>query len=102
MPTLAVRHGVVSDALGYYGDPGAQIYLTRMNSQKLLAVMVHLRVILKCIARLGQPEDLEKLKALERAMPRLMALDTNPTYTQAVRKTLKWAQPAMRAIQVNL
>lgn len=95
-------HVVISDALAYYGDPSAQIYHKQLSSQNLLDLMGHLRIVLKCIARLGEPEDLEKLKVLERAVPRLMALNTDPTYTQAVRQTLKWAEPAIRAIQVNL
>lgn len=95
-------HVVISDALAYYGDPSAPIYQKQLSSQNLLDVMGHLRIVLKCIARLGEQEDLEKLKVLERAVPRLMALNTDPAYTQAVRQTLKWAEPAIRAIQVNL
>jgi hypothetical protein len=92
---------VLRGALDYYGDPGADIYLGHPHTSYLVDLMGHLRVVLRCMARLGQARDLDTLKAMERDASRLMALDTDPTFARRAKQMLQWVAPAIRAIQVQ-
>lgn len=94
----AVLHG----ALEFYGDPHGPIYQSRMDTRFLADLMDHLRIVLKAITRVGRPEDLMRLKALEQSASLLMTLDTDPAHKRRVKKTLAWVAPAIRAIQVQM
>lgn len=89
-------------ALAVYGDPRSDIYRTRMTTHYLAELMNHLRIVLKSMAHLGRPRDLELLKGLERSASLLMALDSEHEHRQRVKQTLQWVAPAIRAIQVQL
>ena len=93
---------VLRGALALYGEPDSEIYLYRMNTHHLAELMDHLRLVLKAMAILGRPQDLERLKALEQSASRLMALDTDNAHRRRVKQALQWAAPAIRAIQVQL
>ncbi|MFZ1984112.1 MAG: hypothetical protein WAU91_06845 [Desulfatitalea sp.] len=92
---------VLRDALDYYGEPRAEIYQGQLHPSYLIDLMAHLRIVLRGMARLGQPRDLDTLKAMEQRASRLMALDTDPAYARRVQQMLQWVAPAMRAIQVQ-
>jgi hypothetical protein len=92
---------VLRGALDYYGDPRAEIYQGQLHPPYLIDLMAHLRIVLRGMARLGQPRDLETLKAMEQRASQLMALDTDPAYARRVQQMLQWVAPAMRAIQVQ-
>ncbi len=92
---------VIRDALSYYGNPASEIFQQQVSAPLLSDLMGHLRIVLRCITRQGQLQDLENLKMIERSAVRLMALHTDPGYTQKVRQTLKCVEPAIRAIQVR-
>ncbi|MCJ8501933.1 hypothetical protein [Desulfatitalea alkaliphila] len=94
----AVLHG----ALEFYGDPHGPIYQSRMDTRFLADLMDHLRIVLKAMTRVGRPEDLTRLKALEQSAALLMTLDTDPAHKRRVKKTLAWVAPAIRAIQVQM
>jgi hypothetical protein len=90
---------VLRSALDYYGDPRAEIYQGQIHPPYLIDLMAHLRIVLRGLARLGQPRDLDTLKAMEQSASQLMALDTDPAYARRVQQMLQWVAPAMRAIQ---
>jgi hypothetical protein len=92
---------VMRDALAFYGDPGSAIYQCRMKTTDLSALMGHLAVLLKAMARLGQPRDIKRLTALEQSASRFMAMDTDPAHKRRVKQTLQWVAPAIRSIQVQ-
>ncbi len=92
---------VMRGALAFYGDPGAAIYQCRMKTTDLSLVMGHLSIVLKAMARLGQPQDLKRLTALEQSASRFMAMDTDPAHKRRVKQTLQWVAPAIRSIQVQ-
>lgn len=94
-------HMVLRSALDYYGDPSAEIYQGRLHPPYLIDLMAHLRIVLRGMTRLGQPRDLDTLKAMEQRASQLMALDTDPAYARRVQQMLQWVAPAMRAIQVQ-
>lgn len=93
---------VFREALSYYGDPRAEIYQGPSETAYMLALMAHFQIILRGMARLGTPDDLDSLKMVEQSAPRLMALDADPVYARRVKKALQWVAPAIRAIQVQL
>ena len=92
---------VMRDALAFYGDPGSAIYQCRMKTTDLSALMGHLAVLLKAMARLGQPQDIKRLTALEQSASRFMAMDTDSAHKRRVKQTLQWVAPAIRSIQVQ-
>jgi hypothetical protein len=92
---------VMRAALAFYGDPGSAIYQCRMKTTDLSALMGHLAVLLKAMARLGQPGDIKRLTALEQSASRFMAMDTDSAHKRRVKQTLQWVAPAIRSIQVQ-
>jgi hypothetical protein len=93
---------VFRDALAFYCNPQADIYRQSSRHRYMHAVMAHLRIVLRGMARLGTPQDLDSLKMLEQSAARLMALDTDPAYARRVKQTMQWIAPAIRAIQVQM
>lgn len=93
---------VFREALAYYGNPRAEIYRGGATTTCMYALVAHLQIILRGMARLGTPEDLDSLKMVEQSASRLMALDADPGYARRVKKALQWVAPAIRAIQVQL
>jgi hypothetical protein len=101
LPQGETARAVMRDALAFYGDPGSAIYQCRMKTTDLSALMGHLVVMLKAMARLGQPRDIKRLTALEQSASRFMAMDTDHAHKRRVKQTLQWVAPAIRSIQVQ-
>ncbi|MDA8140826.1 MAG: hypothetical protein M0036_19430 [Desulfobacteraceae bacterium] len=93
---------VFREALAFYCDPNAEIYHLPSRHQYMHGIMSHLKIVLRGMARLGTPQDLETLKSLEQSAARLMALDTDPAYARRVKQTLQWIAPAIRSIQLQI
>lgn len=93
---------VLRNAFAFYGDSKTELYRNPLYAPFLNDFISHLRIILRGLIRLGEPQDLDQLKNLEQSAADLMALDADPAFARRVKQTLQWVAPAMRAIQVRL
>ncbi|RJQ70922.1 MAG: hypothetical protein C4519_20160 [Desulfobacteraceae bacterium] len=93
---------VLRKAFAFYADPQSEIYQDPRFSTYLSDIVAHLRIVLRGMGRLGEPQDLDQLKLLEQSAPQLMALDADPAFARRVKQTLQWVAPVIRVIQARL
>jgi len=93
---------VLRRAFDYYTDLKNAMYQNPFFSPFLFDIISQLRVILRGMVRLGEPQDLDKLKMLEQSSAQLLALDVDPTFVRRVKQTLQWVATAIHAIQTRL
>jgi hypothetical protein len=93
---------VLRRAFDDYTDLKNEMYQNPFFSPFLFDIISQLRVVLRGMVRLGEPQDLDKLKMLEQSSAQLLALDVDPTFVRRVKQTLQWVATAIRAIQTRL
>jgi hypothetical protein len=93
---------VLRRAFDYYTDLKSEMYQNTFYSPFLFDIMSQLRIVLRGMVRLGEAQDLDKLKALEQSSAQLLALDADPTFVRRVKQTLQWVATAIRSIQARL
>ena len=95
-----IGRSIVREALGFYADIHSDLF-QRSTPEHLPAVIDHMQLVLRAIARVGGRQDLETLKRIEQSALKLMAMNPDPAHTRQVQRMLKWVPLAMRNIQAQ-
>ncbi len=91
-------HVVLQRALNVYGDPASEIYRLRESRKNLQTLTQHLKVILRCMGRVGRETDLSLLDRVGRNEAAFLRLANDPPDQDKVRQVLRWAERSREEI----
>ena len=89
---------VIRGALNVYGNPDAKVYQLGADRQCISSLLQHLSVLIRCLARIGQQEDLAMLGEIIERQQLFTDLSEEPRHAAQVRRTLGWVQEAKNEI----
>ena len=89
---------ILHNALNAFGNPESQFYITEEGRQHLYALLRHLSVIIRGIARIGSEIDLVLLDQVKRRENEFMKLSDDPRYAALVRRVFGLLEPAKSKI----
>jgi hypothetical protein len=89
---------VIRGALSVYGNPAAKVYQLAPDRQFISSLLQHLSVLIRCLARIGQHEDIAMLDEIVGRQQLFTDLSEEPRHAAQVRRTLGWIQEAKNEI----
>jgi hypothetical protein len=89
---------ILHSALAVYGNPDAPFYPREENRVHLTALLQHVSVLIRGLARVGAENDLILLDQVRQREKGFLGLSTDPRHTGLVRRVLSWIEPARNDI----
>jgi len=89
---------ILHSALAVYGNPDAPFYPREENRVHLTALLQHVSVLIRGLARVGAENDLILLDQVRQREKGFLGLSTDPRHTGLVRRVLSWIEPARKEI----
>ena len=90
---------VIRGGLNVYGNPESGIYQFKGSYSNVGPLMQHLAVLIRSMARLGQPDDIKLLTEIKKRHRFFAELEDSPRHKALVRRVIGWTDPAIREIQ---
>jgi len=92
---------VIRGALNAYGNPAAKIYQLTAGLQHISSLLQHLSVLIRCLGRIGQQEDIVLLDEIGKRQQVFTDLSEEPRHAAQVRRTLGWTETAKNEIRTR-
>lgn len=92
---------VIRGALNVYGNPIANVYQLGADRQYISSLMQHLAVLIRCLARVGQHEEIAMLDEIIERQQLFADLSEEPRHAAQVRRTLGWIEEAKNEIRTR-
>ena len=89
---------ILHSALAVYGNPDAPFYPREENRVHLTALLQHVSVLIRGLARVGAENDLILLDQVRQREKGFLGLSADPRHTGLVRRVLSWIEPARKDI----
>jgi len=90
---------VIRGALNVYGNPAARVYQLGADRQYTSNLLQHLAVLIRSLARVGQPEDIAALDEIIDRKKSFDDLSEEPRHAAQVKRTLSWIEEAINEIR---
>lgn len=91
-------HIVLKNALGEYGDPGAEIYRLEQSRRFLKQLWPLLQVAARGVGRFGEPGDIPALQRVQLRGEEMLALAPGPREAEIGRRALTWVGDTLAGI----
>lgn len=92
---------VIRGALSVYGNPAAKVYQLAADRQFISNLLQHLAVLIRCMGRIGQQEDMGLLDEIRKRQQDFTELSEEPRHAAQVRRTLGWIEGANNEIRTR-
>ena len=89
---------ILHSALAVYGNPDAPFYPREENRVHLTALLQHVSVLIRGLARVGAENDLILLDQVRQREKGFLGLSADPRHISLVRRVLSWIEPARKEI----
>jgi hypothetical protein len=89
---------ILHSALAVYGNPEAPFYPREENRVHLTALLQHISVLIRGLARVGAENDLILLDQVRQREKGFLGLSADARHTGLVRRVLSWIEPARKDI----
>ena len=89
---------ILHSALAVYGNPEAPFYPREENRVHLTALLQHVSVLIRGLARVGAENDLILLDQVRQREKGFLGLSADPRHTGLVRRVLSWIEPTRKEI----
>jgi hypothetical protein len=93
---------IILSAVKEYGNPESIVYQSGDPAVQAPQFLKLLRVAVRGLARVGQPDDVAVLDMLHQRGPGLAAMDASPAHQEQVKRILEWATLSGKIIGENL
>ncbi|MEW6670287.1 MAG: hypothetical protein AB1427_01210 [Thermodesulfobacteriota bacterium] len=85
---------ILLSALKEYGDPESTIYNSRETEKNFGLLVQNLRIVIRGLGRIGNPEDLSSLEDVKGKLDGLAARSQSERYQQAILRLAEWIESA--------
>ena len=89
---------IILSAVKEYGNPESIVYQSGNPAMQASWFLKLLRVAVRGLARVGQPDDVAVLDMLHQRGPGLAAMDASPEHQEQIKRILEWATLSSRII----
>jgi hypothetical protein len=89
---------ILHSALAVYGNPDTPFYPREENRAHLPALLQHVSVLIRGMARVGAENDLILLDQVRQREKNFFGLNPDPRHTGLVRRAFSWVEPVRKEI----